>query len=119
MNHLLTITALAAVVFAVAPASAVTLASTQIGAEVKADDEFKMYLSHTPGDAGVEFGQGLGWNLGYDVVLTRLGTVSTYYLNVWVRDIGGDPRGLVGKFTIPSGTNCRFSNGATNLTTDT
>lgn len=100
-------------------ASATTLDPLQIRAEIKADDEFKIYLSSTATDAGVQFGQGLGWNLGYDKTLLRIPGVTTYYLNIWVRDIGGAPTGLVGQFTMTLGSGCRFSNGSNNLTTNT
>lgn len=87
--------------------------------KVNADDQFKLFLSDDLNQAGVQFSQGLGWGATYSgtALPPSVAPGSTFYLNIWVGDIGGAVGGLLGEFKLVGGGSCVFANGATTLRT--
>jgi hypothetical protein len=96
------------------PAAAQTITS-----KIYADDEFKVFLSDGPANAGVEFAQGAGYAINFVDTLAIYAGRTSYELHIWVRDVGGSPSGVMGEFTISGPRNCRFGNGTTSLLTNT
>ncbi len=88
-----------------------------IDSSVYADDEFKIFISTSLNTAGVEFAQGGGWAINFRNRLYLYPGVTTYFMHVWVRDVGGSPTGLLGQFRLSSHRGCRFANGTNALVT--
>jgi hypothetical protein len=90
-----------------------------IESSIYADDEFKIFISNSANTRGVEFAQGAGWAINFQNRLYLYPGVTTYFMHVWVRDVGGSPTGLLGQFRLSNHRGCRFANGATTLLTNT
>lgn len=95
-----------------------------VNARIKGDDQFKVYLSTDPNNAGVLMSQAIGWSLQQNSRFFLYGTqFNDYYINVWVQDVGGSIAGFVGDFKITQDPqqprNCRFDNNTNNMNTNT
>lgn len=88
-----------------------------IDSNIYADDEFKIFVSNSANTPGVEFAQGGGWAIYFRDRLYLYPGVTTYFVHVWVRDVGGGPTGLLGQFQLSNHRGCKFANGTTALST--
>ena len=94
-------------------------AQTVLMSKMNADDHFKLFLSDNIAVPGIQFSQGLGWGTTYTSTALPPSTApgSSFYLNIWVGDIGGSVSGLLGQFNLVGGGSCVFMNGGTSLKT--
>ncbi|MEA3009502.1 MAG: hypothetical protein QOJ91_1194 [Sphingomonadales bacterium] len=101
----------------IAAAAAGTAQAQKVTSNIYSDDEFKVFISTSPTTAGIEFAQGAGWAVRFQDDLYLYAGATTYYLHVWVRDIGGGPTGFLGEFHLTNHRGCRFANGGPSLLT--
>jgi hypothetical protein len=99
-------------------AAAGSAQAQKITSSIYADDEFKVFISTAANTPGVEFAQGAGWSINFRNNLYLYGGFTTYFLHVWVRDIGGGPTGFLGEFSLTSHRACTFANGSQTLLTE-
>jgi hypothetical protein len=100
----------------------ITASAQIVTSSIYGDDEFKIFISTNNTSEGVEFAQGFGWSVNFKNTLYLYPGATTYYMHVWVRDLGGAPTGLLGEFTMPTSPlqnprRCRFANNTGNLLT--
>lgn len=98
-------------------AAPISASAQWIDSSIYADDEFKIFVSTSATSAGVEFAQGGGWAINFRNRLYLYPGVTTYFMHVWVRDVGGSPTGLLGQFRLSNHRGCRFANNTTALLT--
>jgi hypothetical protein len=100
----------------------ITASAQIVKSSIYGDDEFKIFISTNNTSEGVEFAQGFGWAANFQNTLYLYPGATTYYMHIWVRDLGGAPTGLLGEFTMPASPilnprGCRFANNSVNLRT--
>jgi hypothetical protein len=97
----------------------ITASAQIVKSSIYGDDEFKIFISTNNTSEGVEFAQGFSWAVNFQNTLYLYSGVTTYYMHVWVRDLGGAPTGLLGEFSMltPNPRGCRFANNSVNLRT--
>lgn len=118
-------------------ASIASAISTFVEAKVNGDDQFKIYVSTAPlnSQAGFQYANGYGWAFTYTNTLSLPASSSSanfanYWVNIWVKDVGGGGPDLIGELTLTGapGANgnaggsvgtCTFDNGTTKLLTNT
>jgi hypothetical protein len=97
----------------------ITASAQIVTSSIYGDDEFKIFISTNNTSEGVEFAQGFGWAANFKNTLYLYPGATTYYMHIWVRDLGGAPTGLLGQFTMapanPRG--CKFANNNVSLLT--
>src|SRR6476619_4990988 len=89
---------------------------TTLSSNMSVDNGYLIYLSTADDVQGDLFGSANNWYGTYTDSIT-LSAGTDYYLHVYAYDQGGIA-GLLGDFSL-TGTTHTFSNGLTNLTTDT
>jgi hypothetical protein len=97
----------------------VTASAQIVKSSIYGDDEFKIFISTDNKSEGVEFAQGFGWAANFQNTLYLYPGATTYYMHIWVRDLGGAPTGLLGDFKLPNPNPrvCKFANNQVNLRT--
>ncbi len=102
----------------------VASATTFVSAKVNGDDELKMHISTSQADQGFQFVNAFGWPVTTPALMPLMPDISgarfpDYWINIWVKDIGGFGPDLLGKFQLTGDPGCTFDNAGTTLLTNT
>lgn len=98
-------------------ATAAPASAQWIDSNIYADDEFKIFVSNAMNTPGVQFAQGAGWAVRFRDRIYLYPGATTYFVHIWVRDVGGSPTGLLGHFHLSNHRGCKFANGGNVLLT--
>jgi hypothetical protein len=130
-----------AVLCALALSATTAISATFITSKVNGDDQFKIYISPDTGTGvlpfqpeGLQYANGLGWGSTFTNTLwlpqdSTGANYKTYWLNIWVQDVGGGGPAVLGMFSLtgvpgagsPGGgsiAGCTFNNGLTTMLTN-